>query len=213
VKLNYVSSAGTDGGSRFYLSYTGSAPTAGNLNTLAIDIATIWSTTLALLTTADWHLVEVDVLDITTLSGASGLWNGTEPGTISGTALPDQVATNIEFKIARRYRGGKPRMYVPPATNGQLANLNTWDATFVTDINTQASNFFSQIEALSVGSIGVLAHVNVSFYFGFQNQANSSGRERAVPKYRTTALLDTVTGYAGKALLSSQRRRRSATTP
>lgn len=212
VKLDYQSASGTDGGSRFYIAYSGSAPTAANLNTLASDIATTWESTLANLTTGDWTLQEVDVLDITTLSGASGLWQGSKAGQVSGTALPDQCAINCEYKIARRYRGGKPRMYIPPATASQTSNLNNWSAAFVADINTQVAGFFAAIEALSIGSLGALSHVNLSYYSGFQNITNSSGRERAVPKYRTAALLDTVTGYAGKALISSQRRRRTATT-
>lgn len=211
ARLDYTSPAGTLGGSRIFLSYAGSAPTAANCVTLATDIATAWSTTIANLTTSDWALTEVDVLDIATDSGASGVWQGTHDGTITPPALPDQVATNCEFVIARRYRGGKPRMFIPPAGAGQLANNNSYTSGFVTDINVQLAAFFTAVEALSVGAVGALAHVNLSYYKGFTNITNSSGRERAVPTYRTAALLDTVTGYKGKALLSSQRRRRTAT--
>jgi hypothetical protein len=60
--------------------------------------------------------------------------------------------------------------------------------------------------------MGVLAHVNLSYYKGFVNVENSSGRERAAPTYRDSALLDPVTGYVVKQVVGSQRRRRTATT-
>lgn len=212
VRLAYKSPAGTLGGSRFFLGYTGSAPTAANCLTLANDVATHWESSLANLTTTDWELTEVDVLDIASDTGASGVAGVSSFGLLSSPALPDQVASNCEFQIARRYRGGKPRMYIPPANEAQLANNNSYTSTFATDIATQCSNFFSALEALSIGAMGTLSHVNLSYYKGFTNITNSSGRERAVPTYRATATVDTVTGYVGKTLLSSQRRRRTATT-
>jgi len=72
--------------------------------------------------------------------------------------------------------------------------------------------FMAEIEALSVGAVGALGHVNLSYYQGFKNITNSSGRERAVPTYRNTALLDVVQGYAAKSVVGSQRRRRTSTT-
>lgn len=212
VRLDYTSPAGTKGGSRFYIAYSGAAPSAANCVTLATDIANAWETSLANLTTTDWSLSEVDVLDIATVSGNSGVWSGTKNGLLTSPALPDQVASNCEYQIARRYRGGKPRMFIPPANEAQLLNNNSYTSTFAADIATQVSGLFSAIAALSVGSMGSLKHVNLSFYNGFTNVTNSSGRTRAAPKYRATALVDDVTGYVGKQELGSQRRRRTATT-
>jgi len=68
------------------------------------------------------------------------------------------------------------------------------------------------VTGLSVGAVGALAHVNVSYYQSFKNVTNSSGRTRAAPTYRTIALLDPITGYVVKAVVGSQRRRRTAKT-
>jgi hypothetical protein len=159
-----------------------------------------------------WALTQVDVLDIATTAGASGIWSGNNPGTDTGTSLPSQVATNVEFKISRRYRGGKPRMFLPSATLGNEVDAGHWSTSYVTQVNTQCTAFFAAIAALSVGAVGSLTHINLSYYSGFTNITNSSGRERAVPKYRATALVDHVTGYNTKLLMSSQKRRRNATT-
>lgn len=213
VRLLYTQNDSFDMGSRFYLSYSGSAPTPGNCTTLAGDVAAAWNTDIAPLINGNDSLTEVDVLDITTDAGASGQWTGTHAGTRSGTNLPAQTAVNIEFDIARRYRGGKPRMFLPPPVTSDLADPGHYDNTYITAVNTGFAAFITAITGASIGSMGTLAHVNLSYYKGFTNITNSSGRERAVPTYRETALLDSVESYACKALLGSQRRRRNATTP
>jgi hypothetical protein len=212
VRLGYTTDAGTDMGSRFFLSYSGAAPSAANCSTLATDIGTAWNTNIASLVYSLISLTEVDVLDITTDSGASAVVTVDHPGTDSSATLVANVATNVEYDIARRYRGGKPRMFLPPPAGDKLASLDKWTTDFIGDVNTGVAAFFAALEALTVGSMGTLAHVNLSYYKGFTNVTNSSGRERAAGKYRDVATLDTVTGYACKAVVGSQRRRRTATT-
>lgn len=213
VRLIYHHASGLDAGSRFYLSYSGSAPSGANCATLASDIATAWNADLAGLFNAEWTLVEVDVLDIATDSGLSGQWTGSHAGVNSNPSLPAQCSINVELGISRRYRGGKPRMYLPPATTADTLNDSNWNSALITSANSAMSSFMAAIEALSVGSMGTLTHVNLSYYKGFTNITNSSGRERAVPTYRSEALLDTITGYSTKQVIGSQRRRRTATTP
>jgi hypothetical protein len=212
VRLDYTNTDGFLAGNRFYLSYAGSPPTPGNCTTLASDIASAWATNLESLVHGDWSLTEIDVLDIASYTGASGQWTGSNTGTNSGTQLSANAATNIEFDIARRYRGGKPRIFLPPPSQGEMVSAAKWSSSFITAANTGIAAFFTALEALSVGAVGTLAHVNLSYYEGFTNVTNSSGRTRAAPKYRTSALVDTVEGYATKATVGSQRRRRTATT-
>lgn len=211
-KLDYTQGDNFLAGSRFFLSYSGSAPSAGNCATLATDISSAWGSHIAALISAEVTLTEVDVLDIATDSGASAVETVSVAGTNSGTGLPAQVAINVEFNIARRYRGGKPRMFLPPPPNSEQLDEGHWDSGFVTSVNSGMTAFMAEIEALTIGSMGTLAHVNLSYYKGFTNVTNSSGRTRAAPTYRTSALLDTVEGYACKAVLGSQKRRRVATT-
>lgn len=213
VRLVYNLGEAGEGGNRFYLRYGGSAPTAANCGTLASDIASAWSTHFSPVVSTFNALNEVDVLDIATDSGLSGNWTGTNPGERSGSPLPTQCPTNIEFGIGRRYRGGKPRMYLPPPVDSDLNTTAQWTPGFVTAAQAAAAGFFAAVEALSVGAVGTLTHVNLSYYKGFHNITNSSGRERAVPTYRDTALSDVITNYAVKPIIGSQRRRRTSTTP
>lgn len=212
VRLDYTQTDNDFGGSRFYLSYAGAAPTAGNCITLATDIAAAWASHLAVSVHDAFALTEVDVIDIASVAGASGQWNGDNAGEGTGILIPASAATNIEFGIARRYRGGKPRMFLPPPDGGQMLDGGHWTTDFVDGVNTNVAAFFAEVEALSIGAMGALAHVNLSYYNGFTNITNSSGRTRAVPKYRDAALLDTINGYSTKGVIGSQRRRRTAST-
>jgi len=200
-------------GNRFYLSYSGSAPSGANCATLASDIAAAWSSHIQSLISDNFALEEVDILDIATETGLSGQWTGVHSGGDSSSPLPANCAINIEYNIARRYRGGKPRIYLPPAGNDQATNQVSWAGSFLTTMNEAYTAYIDEIEALSIGSMGTLNHVNLSYYKGFTNITNSSGRERAVPTYRATALHDNVVGYSTKTIIGSQRRRRTATTP
>lgn len=213
VRCVWNKAAAGEGGLRFYLSYSGSAPTGANCLTLAGDVSTGWLNYIAALMSSQYALEEVDVLDIATDSGLSAVWTGSVNGTRSGTSLPDQCATNVEFGIARRYRGGKPRMFLPPGNTGDLYNQSSYGSSFIAAVNTAVGNWITYLEGLSIGSMGTLQHVNLSYYKGFTNITNSSGRERAVPTYRATALHDNVTSYICKSVVGSQKRRRTSTTP
>jgi len=212
VALGYEHDTSLKAGSRFYIAYAGSAPTGANCVALATAISGFWTSELAGTMNTDWALQEVDVLDITTTSGLSGVWTGEEAGSATGTAMPAQTAFNCEYGIARRYRGGKPRMYLPPAVTAQTESDVQWTAGWVTTVQTAIEAFFTAIAGESVGAMGALSHINLSYYESFTNVTNTSGRTRAAPKYRTTALSDAVTSYIGKQEISSQRRRRISTT-
>lgn len=205
--------AGNDWGTRFYLAYAGTAPTGDNCTTLAGDIEAAFATNLAGLMSTGMHLTEVDVLDIATETGLSGQWTGSEAGSRSGNSMPVQVAFNVEYGIARRYRGGKPRAYWPFGVQSDQENQGNWTSGLVASVNTDIAAFFTALQALSVGAVGALTHINLSYYKGFTNVVNSSGRERAVPTYRATALSDTITGYFAKQEFGSQKRRRTSSTP
>lgn len=200
-------------GSRFYLAYAGSAPTGANCTTLATDIANAFDTHCIPLLSSNALLTEVDVLDIATTMGQSGQWTGSTSGTRSGTSLPAQVAMNIEYGVGERYRGGKPRGYWPFGVDSDMQSVATWTAAFVGAVNTDFAAFMAAVEALSVGAVGALTHSTLSYYSGFVNHTNTSGRSRAVPTYRDLAQVRTVTGYSAKVELSSQRKRRTSTTP
>src|ERR1700756_2658173 len=94
VRLVYTESSTTEAGSRFFLKYAGSAPTAANCATLASDVASAWASHLAPLPTQNWALTEVDVLDIATDTGLSGNWTGTNTASGGTEPIPKNCAVN-----------------------------------------------------------------------------------------------------------------------
>jgi hypothetical protein len=213
VRLVYHDTENNELGNRFYLQYSGAAPSGANCVSLATGIAAAQEAHLVQICGNDISLVEIDVLDIATNSGLSGQWSGSQAGASGPGIVPVQAALNIELGIARRYRGGKPRLYLPPPGPSSMLDNQSWNSTLVNLANSSVPAFFQAVEALSIGSMGTLTHVSLSYYKGFTNLTNSSGRERAVPTYRPVALHDTVTGYFAKAVMGSQKRRRTSTTP
>jgi hypothetical protein len=158
-------------------------------------------------------LSEVDVLDITDDLGAFGINSVEVIGSRAGETVPNQVAANTEFNLGRRYRGGKPRMFWPAGVYSDEADDSHWNSDFVVAMNAAAVGFFAQVEAITASGTDLSSHINLSYYKGFTNIENTSGRMRAAPTYRAVALQDIVTGYATKTVFGSQRRRRTATTP
>lgn len=213
--LDYLDTDGFMAGNRFYLTYSGSAPTPANCVTLAGDISSAWAAHLASQVDNHISLNEVDVLDLGSASGASGQDTTSHAGTGGVSALPANVAINVEFNIARRYRGGKPRMYLPGGLSGELQDDAHWTSVFVGQVNTAVAAFFAALNALTIGSMGTLQHSNISYFHG-HNTSQPPWRGpgyKYPPLYRTTPVVDPVEGYACKALVGSQRRRRTATSP
>lgn len=215
VRVNFTYSFGTDGegGDRLFFSYTGGPPNATDLASAATTIATAWGTDIAPLCGSGVTLTEVDILDIASHSGFSAVHAASIAGTRGATNLTDNTCFNLEFGIARRYRGGKPRIYLPAGVESDLLDASKWGTSFVNTVVTDFTNFITAVKAISLGTIAIQNHVNLSYYQGFHNVTNSSGRTRAAPTYRSpNAVHDNIISYIGRQVVGSQRRRRTATT-
>jgi hypothetical protein len=217
IRLRLIYNKGTagEGGNRFYMNYSGTAPTAANCATIATDVAAAWLTHMAPVTEENYYLNEVDCLDIATDMGASGTWSGANQGSDAGAAVPASVSMNIDFTIAERYRGGKPRIYLPPPSVTGLGSVNQWSTGTLTSVNSAWSGFINEVLALSVGAVGTLSHVLLSYYSGVYTTSPPwrGPGYKYPPKYRDTAMSLPITGYAAQTIVGSQRRRRTATSP
>jgi len=215
VRLDWTEADGFKGGNRIYLNYSDGPPTATQCQALATYIlTTLFPATLASLISNNWALTEVDVLDITTESGLSGTHTGSAAGTRGTSSLPAQCATNIEFNIVERYRGGKPRIYLPPGLTTDLANPSTYNSTYQNAMGVAWGDFIDDMEITGLVSANDLTHVDLSYYKGYATTTPPwrGPGFKYPPKYRPTAVSRVVQSYAVKTLLSSQKRRRAATT-
>lgn len=213
IRCIWNQAASGEGGTRFFMGYSGSAPSSTNLDALADEVITQWNTQLIAQIPTDVTLTEVVCEDITTYDGATGSAGPGEAGTRDGTPLPYQCAFQVNYAISRRYRGGRPKGYWPFGITADLLD----PAHFVVDTAggwaNDVAGFMTAIGAYSSGLFAVTGQVNLSLYNGFTVVTPPDGRSRTVPKYRDTGVVDAITAWNGVSRLASQRRRRTATSP
>lgn len=210
IRVQWKGSWGTDLDliSRMYFEYAGTSPTATQCATLASAIETAWASHMAGVTNNGFALTEVIVEDLNSSSGASGVWSGSTAGTNGSTNLATNTAMLINFTIARRYRGGKPRVYVAPPGGSSLASPTAWTTAVVTAETSAFQAFVTAIIAAVWTGGTSLEQVNVSYYSGFTVFTGPTGRARNISKLRTAGpQVDPITGIAANGRPANQRRR------
>jgi hypothetical protein len=213
AKVVRVACSGTDslGGlwlTRFFVSYSGTAPVSADLATFDAAVNTAWGTNLKPLHGNDTVLTQIESVDLSTVTGAVDISAVTQQGTRAGTYIPGSAALVSSYKISRRYRGGHPRGYWPFGMTGDVANPTTWATAFQTACNTGLNAFFTAVLAAGWSGAGTLLHVNVSYYKGFTVVVNpTTGRARNVPTLRVTPVVDTITAQQARISIGTQRRR------
>jgi hypothetical protein len=195
------------GGSRFFLSYTGGAPSSADLNSLASDVSAAWGTHIAPRVANAEALESVTITDLSSDTANIGSWEGTVNGTNSNGALISSAAALVNHTVARRYRGGRPRTYVRAGTTSDLASENQWNDTFLTEMLTAWEDWIADILASSGIGISLTNIVNVSWYKGFTVFTTPSGRARNIPTLRATPVVDPITSSSVATKIGSQRRR------
>jgi hypothetical protein len=199
---------GTPAITRFFTSYSGTAPTNTDLRTLDTAIGAGFNTNLKSLMDSGSALEEISSVDLSSASGAVDIFPDVIGGTRGSAVIGASSCLVSSYQIARRYRGGHPRGYWPFGIQTDLSDRNTWKGTFTTAALTGLNAFFAAVVAGGWGAAGTLTHVNVAYYQGFTVITNPiTGRARNVPNLRGTPLVDTVLAITPRASVGSQRRR------
>jgi hypothetical protein len=208
ISLKHTYGNDTDVISHLYFEYSGTAPTVAELNTFASSVSSSWNATLRTHATAACVLVGVDVIDLTSATSAVGIWTGSLAGTNGESDFPHGTAVLVNYAIARRYRGGKPRSYFPYGGYTDAANGNNWSTSFITAFTTSLTTFIADIVALTWTGATISEQVSVSLYEGFVSSQNPlTNRWRNIPTPRATALIDPIVSWAVNPKYGSQRRR------
>lgn len=196
-----------------YWHYTGAAPTNADLVTLAGTMESLWATNLKPLAGTWVTLTECIAQDLTSSSAAIGTNSTTSTGTLSGSPLTAETAVLVNYVIARRYRGGKPRTYWPIGQPSNLTTAERWSGAAVTAFQTAFNAISTGLAAVTFSGGGTLnSQVNVSYYQGFTSYQNPvTNRWINAPKVRTTPVIDNITSSVVSAIPGSQRRRMRAT--
>lgn len=147
----------------FHLQYAGTVPTATTLNTAATQILAAYGAQFMPLMVNVYSLTEVQLADLTSDTAAIGSATGSTAGSVAGVALSINATAVVSWTIARRYRGGHPRSYIPGQQNSDIAAVNTWTGTYTTALNNAATAFRAALNGLSVSGTS-FTMVAVSYY-------------------------------------------------
>lgn len=204
--------ASIEAGSRFFLSYSGGPPNSTDLNTLATDVKNSWNTTVGPQVSTAEALHGVTITDLSSDTGAVGVWEGTESGTYSGgSQLTASVCAVINHQTGVRYRGGHPRTYLRCGVfdTDVVNGTNEWTSTFQGTITSAWQAWIAAILAVSTISITLTNIVNVSWYQGVDTSTPPwrGPGYKYPPKLRTTPRVETINGSSCALKLGSQRRR------
>jgi len=207
AQLLWSDAADLDVSTGFFFRYSGSAPSAVDATTLAGKIFTAAHPFMEI-ALASVDLRGVRVTDLSSNMGGDGTHVETDPGTGGGDALPGGIGPLVNYSIARRYRGGKPRSYFPLFAAADLLTRQSWKPASIAAMGTAFSAFIGQVLGSTAGPTTITAHVNVSYYAGFTNiPGTETKRAKVVSKPRETPVVDDILGFGVSAIPGSQRRR------
>jgi hypothetical protein len=194
-------------GCRTFWHYSGGTPTIATcqLWVNAVRPALV-TNAIPLLTTAT-KLTTVRVSDLSSHLGASYQDLTITGGSRAGTAPPANCAMNINFVINNRYRGGKPRAFLPGGTTADMADAQHWTSAFATSWNTAWLAIQSAMSSVA-GPIAIDHQVCVHWFKGHvANPRPSVWGDINVPQPLGTPVTDNVTAPSAQTLIGSQRRR------
>lgn len=209
LKLHMGMTVGEDtttGWHQFYR-YGTTPGTANNLQTLASQTSVFWTQRFQTLTTAGVKLTSVVYTDLAAQTAPIGTWIGSIAGTKAAGDLPANACVLWNYKVARRYRGGKPRSYVPVGSTADLLDPQKFTSTAITAFNTAMTNFVGDITSLMGTWTSTHNLCNVSYYHGGNWIGPDGGPYKFKPTPRNPPLVDDVVSYSANQILGSQRRR------
>lgn len=207
TRLIHTTGSNTNTGWHLYW-HTTTPPTQAQVTNHASVVATNWGSYLAPHHETTTALTEVTATDLSSSTGPVGIWSGNKPGTETGGMLPANVCLLGNFAISRRYRGGKPRVYIPAMTTTDLQDEKHWIIASLSSFQVSWNGFMAAIKSDLQSWAPSAAHCNVSYWSGGSWVTNPSGRPIWRPTPRPGGpLIDAVTAVTFNPIIGSQRRR------
>lgn len=208
IRSSFKQSIGSDTDilNRCFWAYTGSTSQV-SMGSMATELAAAWHTHMHPI---QWNGTALESVECVDLASDSAPLAFAEPGTdgsAAGPPAPAGAAAVLQFEINRRYRGGKPKMFIAGLVAANLLSGQQLEAAYIADL---AEAWLAVVAATLVTFSGITVvteQVNVSYYEGFTNGTGPTGRARVIPTLRETPITDPVVGIAVGSNVASQRRR------
>ena len=182
----------------FHVGYSSTAPTATDLTSLAEAIASVYESYWMTEVGSYYTLAEVICTDIASDSGLVGTASPASPGALSGGPISSGSAVLVNWQIGRRYRGGKPRTYLPPSPASGILSPSEWNSAVVSAAGTWATHLESACYAVTYGALVTTSLGCVSY--------------RNADTARVDPLFEPFLGHSVGPLIRSQRRRITASS-
>lgn len=193
---------------RLFFAYEGSTPTAAQLHTWLVSLVTPWNANVVDLYTSGVELLTTTATDLSVESGNRGTSTWDINGTRAGVGAPLGAPVLVNYQLTRRYRGGKPRNYLPLGDVSDLNDPGHWTTAFQAAVSGGWGAFLGAVVGSTVGGATITNHVNISYYSSFTNVPyGSPTKYRRVPTPRATPLVDLISTYSVSLIPGSQRRR------
>lgn len=210
VRARFIYADGGDNNvtTNLHFEYSGGPPISADCLSLANGAQAAWVAHLRAHLNSGSYLAAVSITDLSSETGADGENTTQSIGTGGTEVLPAGVAVLINHKIARRYRGGKPRSYCPFFTSAELTEDGLWTGTAITALKSDWDAFIAAMTALSAGSTDLSKFVSVSYYHGSVGSIVDGGkRGKTTLILRGTPVVDEITSSRVNQVPASQRRR------
>jgi hypothetical protein len=193
----------------FHYPFTGPATTNAQLAGIAPAVEAAWQAGPILSTHPSTIFTAVEITDLTTPSAGYVKHPVNHPGTAGGGPLPANACVLVNYPIQRRYRGGKPRSYVPMGTDTDLVNPQTWAAASVTNFTTRMVTYNQGIQAITWSGGGINGWVSVSYFEPGEwvPDPPPDNKTKYVSALRPVPVQDTINGIVVNSLVGSQRKR------
>lgn len=206
ISIKMALQADLDVLNHFFYQYTGTLSQA-DAQTWCNAINTAWGTDVQpSFVTEDSH-VSTTLTDLTSATAPVATAAGSVSGSAASPGLAAGSAMVVSFHLARRYRGGHPRIYLAGLPAAALFTPQQWTAAEIAGITSDLTTFRAAVVSGTPAGAGSSSQVNVSYFQGFTNHTFPSGRTRPIPTLRATPLVDSVTGFTINPKVGSQRRR------
>jgi hypothetical protein len=210
VELGWSIGTDLDVVSRFHFRYTGTAPANAVCTTLAASIYGIAATTFIVAMASLNSLTSTKVTDLTSTTSGLGEHTAVTHGSQGFTPLPAEVCALMNINIARRYRGGKPRVYLPLGTYQDIVSPQLWATASLATFQSICGSFLSDVEALTDTGTAIGSLCSVSYYKGFTvfpDPIVPGIRSRNVSTLRGAPVVDSANSISVNPRPGSQRRR------
>lgn len=131
-----------------HFSYTGSPLTTAQANSIAATIRATWVTRFIPLVSVVYTLGNVEVRDLSSDVGVTGVASGSTVGTGTGQNLTSNVALCVSWKTAQHYRGGHGRTYFGGLRTVDITNSHTWASSTITAFSTACAGLITDINGI-----------------------------------------------------------------